>query len=201
MFEAPPAPPVQAGAPADAEPAWEPEIVFSDLSHPPVPLTHTVSSGPDAAPAPHGEPQPPLGEPAAEARPTAGEAAPDDAFPSGALSAEPEAAPEPDASAEAPAEEASPPAETLAPDLPSVADDPASGLTGEQAAIYARLREWRNAEAKRQEISRFIVASNATLAEIARRVPYTTEDLRAVRGMGPGRLDKYGDKILEVVRG
>ena len=63
------------------------------------------------------------------------------------------------------------------------------------------MREWRNAEAKRQEISRFIVASNAALAEIARRVPYTLEDLAAVRGMGPARLGKYGEKILEVVRG
>ena len=67
--------------------------------------------------------------------------------------------------------------------------------------MYARLREWRNAEAKRQDISRFIIASNATLAEIARRVPYTEADLKAVKGMGPERLRKYGDKILEVVRG
>lgn len=81
------------------------------------------------------------------------------------------------------------------------APDPAADLTDEQAAVYARLREWRNAEAKRQEVSRFIIASNATLAEIARRVPYTLDDLRAVRGMGPERLRKYGEKILEVVRG
>lgn len=68
-------------------------------------------------------------------------------------------------------------------------------------AVYARLREWRNAEAKRQEISRFIIASNATLAEIARRVPYTLDDLREVKGMGQARLGKYGDRILDVVRG
>ena len=35
----------------------------------------------------------------------------------------------------------------------------------------------------------------------AKGFPYTLEDLRAVRGMGPGRLEKYGEKILEVVRG
>ncbi|MCD0163783.1 HRDC domain-containing protein, partial [Deinococcus sp. 6YEL10] len=85
--------------------------------------------------------------------------------------------------------------------LPGGKEDPAADLTDEQAAVYARLRDWRNSEAKRQEISRFIVASNATLAEIARRVPYTEADLQEVRGMGPERLRKYGQQILEVVRG
>lgn len=93
-------------------------------------------------------------------------------------------------------------APAIAPDLPSEGkEDPAANLSTEQAAIYARLREWRNQEAKRQEISRFIIASNATLAEIARRVPYTPADLKAVKGMGPERMKKYGEKILEVVRG
>ena len=45
------------------------------------------------------------------------------------------------------------------------------------------------------------MASNATLAEIARQVPYTLDDLRAIRGMGPARLSKYGEAILQVVRG
>ncbi|BBN95864.1 hypothetical protein DEGR_25970 [Deinococcus grandis] len=89
----------------------------------------------------------------------------------------------------------------LPPDLPGGKEDPAANLTDEQMAVYARLREWRNAEAKRQEISRFIIASNATLAEIARRVPYTLDDLREVKGMGQARLGKYGDRILDVVRG
>lgn len=90
----------------------------------------------------------------------------------------------------------------LPPDLPTESKTSATdGLTDEQQAVYARLREWRNAEAKRQGLSSFIIASNATLAEVARLVPYTEADLAAVRGMGPERLRKYGQKILEVVRG
>ena len=99
--------------------------------------------------------------------------------------------------------------EVLQPDLPlpsaaqpgSGKPDPAADLTEEQSAVFARLRDWRNAEASRQEISRFIVASNATLAEIARRVPYTVEDLQSIKGMGPARLSKYGEAIVQVVRG
>ncbi|MFC6592215.1 HRDC domain-containing protein [Deinococcus lacus] len=100
---------------------------------------------------------------------------------------------------------AAPPIAPLSPDLPlspsdAETSDLTADLTSEQAAIFARLREWRNAEAARQEVSRFIVASNATLAEIARRVPYTLADLREVRGMGPARIEKYGDAILKLVR-
>ena len=90
----------------------------------------------------------------------------------------------------------------LPPDLPVQASAAATdGLSDVQLAVYARLREWRNAEAKRQSVSSFIIASNATLAEVARQIPYTEADLKAVKGMGPERLRKYGEKILEVVRG
>jgi HRDC domain len=90
----------------------------------------------------------------------------------------------------------------LPPDLPTESGTAvAADLSDEQQAIYARLREWRNAEAKRQGMSSFIIASNATLAEVARSVPYTEADLNAIKGMGPERLRKYGAKILEVVRG
>ncbi|WP_102127268.1 HRDC domain-containing protein [Deinococcus planocerae] len=178
-FDAPePLPPEEA--------PWTPEIVFSSPPPAPAPLPTPVSAGPDA---PELEPTPPLAAP--DVTVDAVEETPAEAEPTRAAEPEPEPTPTlPD----------------LPPDLPTAeagggAPDPAANLTDEQAAVYARLREWRNAEAKRQEVSRFIIASNATLAEIARRVPYTLDDLRAVRGMGPERLRKYGEKILEVVRG
>ncbi|MDL2345836.1 HRDC domain-containing protein, partial [Deinococcus sp. MIMF12] len=193
----PPAP--QAPTPDEpGEEVWTPEIVFSGSSHEgPAPLPIPVSDGPDE---PELEVQPPLAEP--EAEQTSGEETADGETPAdGATDDEPARLPEP-----TPEPDPVPAAPDLAPDLPVTAEagaapDPAADLTDEQAAVYARLREWRNAEAKRQEVSRFIIASNATLAEVARRVPYTMDDLKAVKGMGPERLRKYGDKILEVVRG
>ncbi|MFC6661759.1 HRDC domain-containing protein [Deinococcus multiflagellatus] len=167
-----------------------------------------MSGGPDAPEQPAGLPD------VHHLSPQTEELAPEEASGEGqdeteATPAETEAAQTTDAADDTaepqPAPQAAPVAEPapviLPPDLPGGKEDPAAGLTDEQAAVYARLREWRNAEAKRQEISRFIIASNATLAEIARRVPYTEADLKAVRGMGPERLRKYGQKILEVVRG
>jgi HRDC domain len=90
----------------------------------------------------------------------------------------------------------------LTPDLPAAAGvDPLEGLDDPQRATYSRLRDWRNAEAKRQEISRFIIASNATLAEIARFSPGDETELRKVKGMGPERTRKYGAALLEAVKG
>ncbi|UBV42935.1 HRDC domain-containing protein [Deinococcus taeanensis] len=182
-----PAPVAAQGPLSPAEETWEPEIVFSDSPSPDhAPLPIPVSSGPDA---PVLEQVPDVDHQALE----------DQAADAGEVQEAP--AEEAGASEPLPAPEPEPAPVILAPDLPGGKEDPAANLTDEQAAVYARLREWRNAEAKRQEISRFIIASNATLAEIARRVPYTLDDLRAVRGMGPERLRKYGDKLLEVVRG
>ncbi|WP_345454306.1 HRDC domain-containing protein [Deinococcus aluminii] len=190
--------PGPAQQPPHEEEAWTPEIVFSDSApdaHAALPTP--ISGGPDA---PELDVTPPL----ASAEEPAGEE-----VPAPETQPEPEATPQPQTIEAQPAEpgpEPAPPALALTPDLPSTSGeggalDPAADLTDEQAAIYARLREWRNAEAKRQEVSRFIIASNATLAEIARRIPYTEADLKAVRGMGPERLRKYGEKILDVVRG
>ncbi len=182
-----PAPaPVPAPRP-EPEETWEPEIVFSDSpAQTAAPLPTPVSSGPDAPNLPQ---VPDVRHQAVEEQdqPAGDQTEPVTAQPAD-LQPEPEPTPEP-----APV--------ILPPDLPGGKEDPAANLTDEQMAVYARLREWRNAEAKRQEISRFIIASNATLAEIARRVPYTLDDLREVKGMGQARLGKYGDKILDVVRG
>ena len=99
------------------------------------------------------------------------------------------------------------PVAILPPDLPEAlvtsaeGTDPTEGLTQAQLAAFERLREWRNAEARRQEVSRFIIASNATLAEIARRAPQSLEELRGVKGMGPERIRKYSETILNMVRG
>ncbi|WP_029481077.1 HRDC domain-containing protein [Deinococcus marmoris] len=214
-FEAPAAAPdapdfaAPQASPEQIEESWEPEIVYSDRERAPVRLPTPVSSGPDFTPLDAGIPdvrRQPERTPAPEDH-DAPESAPQD-------TAAPEApAPVPQdqstrrgngrqrQSRQEPQDMPDAAPVILPPDLPAAKEDPAANLSDEQAAVYARLREWRNAEAKRQEISRFIIASNATLAEIARRVPYTDADLKAVKGMGPERMKKYGDKILEVVRG
>ncbi|WP_428194335.1 HRDC domain-containing protein [Deinococcus saxicola] len=209
-FEAPTtAPSAPPSSPAPIEESWEPEIVYSASERAPVRLPTPVSSGPDFTPLDAGVPDvrhQPEYTPAPEDHD-----APESAPQYTTVSEAPAPVPQEQSMRRGNGRQRQPRQEPqdmpdaapviLAPDLPAAKEDPAANLSDEQAAVYARLREWRNAEAKRQEISRFIIASNATLAEIARRVPYTDADLQAVKGMGPERMKKYGDKILEVVRG
>ena len=77
--------------------------------------------------------------------------------------------------------------------------DPAEGLDELELRRYNRLRDWRNEEAKKLGVSRFIIASNATLAEIAKRNPHTLEELISAKGMGTERVARYGVAMLEVL--
>jgi superfamily II DNA helicase RecQ len=43
------------------------------------------------------------------------------------------------------------------------------------------------------------VAHDRTLIEMAKRMPRTHEELRAVFGMGPARIEQYGDGFLEAL--
>ncbi len=98
------------------------------------------------------------------------------------------------------------PAEPDQPSGPSMTfepatQDPTANLGGTELDRYARLREWRDAEAERLEISRFQVASNALLSGVARTNPDSLAELEQIKGIGPERVKRYGEAILTVLRG
>ncbi len=61
---------------------------------------------------------------------------------------------------------------------------------------FGALREWRLARAKADEVPAYVVFHNATLAEIAERRPRTLAELALVPGVGPAKLERYGDEVL-----
>jgi len=67
-------------------------------------------------------------------------------------------------------------------------------------ALFERLREWRAAVAREAEVPAFVVLSDAALAEIAVSRPRSDEALLSVNGIGPRKLEAYGDAILRLVR-
>jgi len=69
----------------------------------------------------------------------------------------------------------------------------------EVAAVEDALKAWRSQRAKADKVSAFIVASNALLRAIAEARPATADELFRVKGMGPTKLDLYGDEILAVL--
>jgi DNA helicase-2/ATP-dependent DNA helicase PcrA len=62
--------------------------------------------------------------------------------------------------------------------------------------LYETLKEWRLRTAKAEEKPAYVIFHNSTLAEIVRRAPRTHEELSKVPGVGPAKLERYGDEVL-----
>ena len=65
--------------------------------------------------------------------------------------------------------------------------------------VFAALREWRTGVARDEGMPPYVIAHDATLVAIAEARPASLSALRRVKGMGPAKLEKYGDGILEVL--
>lgn len=67
--------------------------------------------------------------------------------------------------------------------------------------VFERLRTWRNTTAQKENVPAYIVFSNATLMALAELMPTSDNELLNVPGIGPMKAEKYGDEILEILRG
>ncbi|HEU0301260.1 MAG TPA: RecQ family ATP-dependent DNA helicase [Longimicrobium sp.] len=72
--------------------------------------------------------------------------------------------------------------------------------TPAQREVYGRLRELRTRLAKEQELPAYCVFADRTLVELAKRHPTSKAEMRQVPGVGPAKIEKYGDAFLEVLR-
>jgi DNA helicase-2/ATP-dependent DNA helicase PcrA len=61
---------------------------------------------------------------------------------------------------------------------------------------YQALKRWRLQRSKADEIPAYVVFHNSTLAEIAERRPRTIAELGSVAGVGPAKLERYGEEVL-----
>jgi ATP-dependent DNA helicase RecQ len=86
--------------------------------------------------------------------------------------------------------------ETAAPAAPSEI------VLGEsEQRLFAELRALRAVIAKEEQVPAYVVFSDRTLGELAMRRPRSLGMMEDVRGVGPAKLEKYGDRFLEVIRG
>jgi DNA helicase-2/ATP-dependent DNA helicase PcrA len=69
----------------------------------------------------------------------------------------------------------------------------------EQPEGFEALKAWRLARARAEEIPAYVVFHNTTLAEIAARRPTSLADLAAVPGVGPAKLERYGQEVLDAL--
>ena len=81
------------------------------------------------------------------------------------------------------------------------ASEPQEGLSVEQRRTYDALRDWRREVAQELGWPAFRVASNRTIAAIARASPAGEAELAAVRGVGPWLMEAHAARLLAIVAG
>jgi DNA helicase II / ATP-dependent DNA helicase PcrA len=65
--------------------------------------------------------------------------------------------------------------------------------------LYERLKDWRLARSKSDDVPAYVVFSNSTLALISRERPVSITALAGISGVGPAKLERYGSDILRIV--
>ncbi|GAA3311694.1 ATP-dependent DNA helicase UvrD2 [Arthrobacter ramosus] len=64
---------------------------------------------------------------------------------------------------------------------------------------FEALRQWRKEEALSNEVPAYVVFTDATLTAIAEARPASLEELAQLAGVGPSKLEKYGEAVLAVL--
>ncbi len=62
--------------------------------------------------------------------------------------------------------------------------------------VFAALKAWRRERARADGVPAFVVFHDRTLEEIARRRPRDERGLAGVPGIGPTKLERYGEELL-----
>jgi ATP-dependent DNA helicase RecQ len=83
------------------------------------------------------------------------------------------------------------------PSVPSVLVE----LSQAQIALEEKLKLWRREEARNAGLPSFFIFSDAALRNIVLAEPVSIAELRAVRGVAPEKLEKFGTTVLEMCRG
>jgi ATP-dependent DNA helicase RecQ len=66
-------------------------------------------------------------------------------------------------------------------------------------ARFDALKAWRAEVAREHNLPAYVVFHDATLAEMARSVPGSLDELAAISGVGQRKLEAYGSQILTVL--
>ena len=76
-----------------------------------------------------------------------------------------------------------------------------SGCPGDvDEELFERLRDWRLTRSRDKSVPAYVVFTDATLTAIAERRPQSAAALGEIAGIGPRKLDEYGEEVLALVR-
>ncbi len=76
---------------------------------------------------------------------------------------------------------------------------PLSGHSDDE--LLHLLKEWRKSKARDQNKPAFTILTDRTLHELVSTRPRRLREINKVYGIGPAKLDRYGQEILDLIRG
>jgi DNA helicase-2/ATP-dependent DNA helicase PcrA len=76
----------------------------------------------------------------------------------------------------------------------------ATGPDMSDEEVLAALKRWRLERSRDDRVPAFVVFHDRTLARIAEARPASRPELARLRGVGPTKLERYGDAVLGVLR-
>ena len=68
-------------------------------------------------------------------------------------------------------------------------------------ALFEKLRSWRTNRAREAQIPPYTVLHDATLKLLAAVRPRRLSELESIKGLGPVKIGRYGEELLEIVAG
>jgi superfamily II DNA helicase RecQ len=72
-------------------------------------------------------------------------------------------------------------------------------MDDKQLQLFEALKQWRNKQAKEENVPGYLVFSNATLSRVAHDYPDTMDALAKIKGIGEVKLARYSDALLDIV--
>ena len=66
--------------------------------------------------------------------------------------------------------------------------------------LFETLREWRRTTARAADLPAFVVFTDATLVAIAEQMPADVAALAQITGVGPAKLERYGEAVLDLLQ-
>ncbi len=82
-----------------------------------------------------------------------------------------------------------------------VAPNEYAGASDAVRKYETALKKWRSEAAKQASVPAYVVLNDGELAGIAARRPTTMVELAQCKGIGPTRLERWGDELLSALDG
>jgi DNA helicase-2/ATP-dependent DNA helicase PcrA len=76
----------------------------------------------------------------------------------------------------------------------------AGPATQADADLYNALKSWRLEQSRADNVPAYVIFNDRTLEEISSVQPRTVGELLGINGIGPSKVDRYGDQILALTQ-